>query len=412
MIGLIQIMRWSLTVMLLLIASTASSTPWSSQAQSLRKEVVMGVSNGIVSAPINPQEVYNLLGVAKYNDWWDIGYLCSNKHGKINPCSKFKPVKYRNLDSIANYWKATDEKCGFLFPSTTTKIMRQTDDGVWVYDPPTGGDASPFRLTDFEGYKHNAARKWLSISIPSTTTIGYNVNLTIVGTIILENNSHLTYYDTLSKLYLSVSPKTSTTLEAKKELPMADAKTTGGNFRMTIPGSDIMYAGAVPGSVLLFHLYGEDKNGNTVSVRCDSSIQTLWECTMVSTDAYQALIRCQAVLRNKNSDYEMRIYNLSLVLDAGYYSGGTLPANSRVRMYKYVSDSYNYIAYGVYMYEKYLPAMTVEAGKANTYQIGYPDMEIIYVDDPDFTQAMFIWQKDSGAELARLKVAVHTMAFN
>lgn len=372
----------------------------------------MGVSNGIVSAPINPQEVYNLLGVGKYNDEYNVNYICSNNHGKINKWAKYKPVKYPGLAPSANYWKGTDEKCGFSFPDTTSKITSQSSDGVWTYNPPTGGDSSPFRLLDFDGYNHNATSKWLSISIPTTTTIGYNVKLTIVGTISLENNSNLTYYDTLSKLYLSISPKTGTTLEAKKELPMADAKGTGGNFRMEIPGSEIMYSGAVPGSILLVHLYGEDKNGNTVSVRCDTSVQTLWEMRMVSTDAYQALIRCQAVLRNKNSDYEMRIYNLSLVLDAGYYSGGTLPANSRVRMYKYVSDSYNYIAYGVYMYEKYLPAMTVEAGKANTYQIGYPDMEIIYVDDPDFTQAMFIWQKDSGAELARLKVAVHTMAFN
>lgn len=372
----------------------------------------MGVNNGVITAPINPQEVYNLLGVGKYNGEYNINYICSNNHGKTNPCAKFKPVKYPSLDSPANYWKGTDEKCGFSFPATTSKITSQSSDGVWTYNPPVGGDASPFRILDFEGYYHNASRKWFTINIPDTMVIGYANTFNIGGTINLENSRNLTYYDTIKQLWISVSPNTNTPLEAKKEIPLESIKSTGGNFLIKIPGSEIIQSGAEPGMTLRTHLYGLDKNDNIISVRNDASVQTLWQSTMISTEAYRPTMRCQAVLRNSNSLYELRIYNLMIVLDANYYSGGTLAKDSRLRMYKYVSDSYNYIAYGDAIYEKYLPAMTVQAGKSYTYQIGYPDMEIVYANDPDFTQVMFIWQSPNGSELARLRKEVYNQAFN
>ncbi|WP_297643631.1 hypothetical protein [uncultured Bacteroides sp.] len=120
----------------------------------------MGVSNGIVSAPINPQEVYNLLGVGKYNGEYNINYLCSNNHGKINKWAKYKPVKYPGLAPSANYWKAADGFCGFKVPRVDGTNIGALETATWEYSAPTGDD-EPFRLLDFEGYDHNARPQYV-----------------------------------------------------------------------------------------------------------------------------------------------------------------------------------------------------------------------------------------------------------
>ena len=134
-------------VMLLLTTSTARSTPLSLQERLRRKEVVMGVSNGIVTAPVNPQEVYNLLGVGKYNGWWDIGYICSVAE-HINPFSVKKPYsdRYRLSDETENLIK--NMKPVVLTGSNAVEGYK------WYSVLPTVYvDFS--HLLDFDGYDHN-----------------------------------------------------------------------------------------------------------------------------------------------------------------------------------------------------------------------------------------------------------------
>lgn len=127
----------------------------------------MGVNNGIVTAPINPQEVYGLLGLSAYNGAWDIGHLCSNAHGKINMWSRFKPVNIQNaynVDYSTAWYKGTLGDCG-ITPKRTTYIeeipaMYDNNNADWEYSPPFGDKGgvyfSPFRLLDFSGYSHKA----------------------------------------------------------------------------------------------------------------------------------------------------------------------------------------------------------------------------------------------------------------
>lgn len=187
--------------MLLLTASTASSTPLSLQALSQRKEVTMGVSNGIVTAPINPQEVYNLLGVGKYNDFYDIGYLCSNNHGKINKWAKYKPVVWNALDNEvlphAYPWHVgSNGLCGFsnLQILDITQIINayNADGGKskWAYVAPKGG-AEPFRILDFTGYKH-AALPFIYSSYRKGVNTSYSVSegsVTVTFTLDTNNDS-------------------------------------------------------------------------------------------------------------------------------------------------------------------------------------------------------------------------------
>jgi hypothetical protein len=52
----------------------------------------MAHSNGVITAPVGiDADIAPVLGVGSY----DLGYLCSNIHGKINKWSRIKPVILR-----------------------------------------------------------------------------------------------------------------------------------------------------------------------------------------------------------------------------------------------------------------------------------------------------------------------------
>ena len=86
----------------------------------------MSHSNGIISNPINPQDPYLVLGVRKRKSGYNINYICSNLHGRINKWAKYKPIDYPAIGDS------------------------------YEYAPPKGGDNSPYRLCDFIGYNHAA----------------------------------------------------------------------------------------------------------------------------------------------------------------------------------------------------------------------------------------------------------------
>ena len=122
----------------------------------------MPTANGIITAPVGVEDVAKCLGVGSY----DVGYLCSNGHGKINMWSKYKPVRWVNQIGInmtnPDWWKAQDGTCGIDFTdakaSTYLNIPSMfTEDkkNGWVYNPPTGG-VYAYRLLDFENYLHTA----------------------------------------------------------------------------------------------------------------------------------------------------------------------------------------------------------------------------------------------------------------
>lgn len=144
----------------------------------------MGVSNGIVTTPVNPQEVYVLLGVGKYNGYYDIGYLCSNNHGKINKCAKYKPVRYNsvaelNVNNIAYVNYGLDVQHAVSGVVMANKTLR---DFPWNYLAPRGGDYNePFRLTDFINYSHYAVPPIL-FTFPSRLIIkGGNTGIIVEG---------------------------------------------------------------------------------------------------------------------------------------------------------------------------------------------------------------------------------------
>lgn len=134
----------------------------------------MSVNGTILSAPIGLQEVYSLLGVAKSGSYYDVGYICSNSHGKINPWAKFKPIRF-NTPQILNENNRKSALYGLsISPTDYGNLLQQYKDGKgWEYLPPRPGtDWS--RLADFDGYNH-AAEPFLRTNIQQGSSVKVNI---------------------------------------------------------------------------------------------------------------------------------------------------------------------------------------------------------------------------------------------
>lgn len=110
-------------------------------------------SNGKITPPISiAGDVYKVLGIMPKNGVFDIGYACSNQHGKINIWSKNKPMTYNKFSDLTE-----DDKYMLFYGLTfTTKNEQPVDAQRAQYNPPEGGNNGYFRITDFNGYNHNA----------------------------------------------------------------------------------------------------------------------------------------------------------------------------------------------------------------------------------------------------------------
>lgn len=142
-------------------------------------------SNGRISAPISLHaDVYPVLGVAKTGTYYDIGYICSNAHGKTNKWSRHKPVRVNTMQALtdAQFDTNTHEGgdrynmyglqvdimhlllTGYTQNNKITAINTGTDSflyklakgqlAAWNYLAPRPG-TDWCRLTDFDGYRHN-----------------------------------------------------------------------------------------------------------------------------------------------------------------------------------------------------------------------------------------------------------------
>lgn len=97
----------------------------------------------------------------------NVGYLCSNKHGQINPAAKYKPVSYKKYERLT----ATELKSvrhGIDIPYISCGQVCESH--PWVYQPPTGGENSPYRMSDFGGYSQDAVYP-LTCILPDGDTI-------------------------------------------------------------------------------------------------------------------------------------------------------------------------------------------------------------------------------------------------
>lgn len=207
----------------------------------------MAVNNGIITPPIADKDPYVCMGVGMYNGWWDVGYICSNQHKKINPWSKHKPVWYPSVSvAIETAYSAkysghqeepgggyhSDGDCG-VSPEGIVVDGNYDDQGGranlikmasvlnWEYAAPQGKDfltstgisACPYRLNDFSGYNHYAipflylgkSSQNKDVNVASSRTLSYNLEWVesgdSTGSLGIEDVSNALRID-LKKCYL------------------------------------------------------------------------------------------------------------------------------------------------------------------------------------------------------------------
>ena len=121
----------------------------------------MGHSNGKITAPVSLHaDVYPVLGLTK-TVTYDTGWVCSNSHGRINKWSKKKPIRYAQPGELTDaQFKGTtaDNVQGIYYGlkvASQAGLLGQLHSVNWDYLPPRPG-TDWCRLTDFNGYDHNA----------------------------------------------------------------------------------------------------------------------------------------------------------------------------------------------------------------------------------------------------------------
>lgn len=119
----------------------------------------MSNSNGKITAPVSISDVQTVLG---RGDTSDLATLC--KSSNINMWARFKPTVYPS-PFPSDWYKAGDGNYGITIPVYTTikdlyaayHISGDTNHrNGYTYSQPHGGSASPYRLGDFRGYRHDA----------------------------------------------------------------------------------------------------------------------------------------------------------------------------------------------------------------------------------------------------------------
>lgn len=108
----------------------------------------MANNNGKLSKPLSIAEVAQCLG----SNSLDLGTLATDT--RINKWSLHKPIQ-------APVWAELTEAQFYalnsgLEPPTENEYDDDTLRATWAYARPTGGNNSPYRLTDFVGYNHKA----------------------------------------------------------------------------------------------------------------------------------------------------------------------------------------------------------------------------------------------------------------
>lgn len=120
----------------------------------------MANSNGLITAPIGlGGDIYPVLGLAS-NGTYDVFTACGNTHGKINKMAKYKPYKFGGPGELTD-----GERIGNNY-GMEPKAVDFSMDAWGQWKPPVAGEDWG-RMTDFEGYYHQAGIHVLGVKMSS-----------------------------------------------------------------------------------------------------------------------------------------------------------------------------------------------------------------------------------------------------
>lgn len=380
----------------------------------------MSNSGGIIRAPISIDDANVVLGAGTT----DLQSLCT--HARINVMSKYKPVRLDSpLGSLTpgsfmiedtrtsvpystDWWRSKNGQCGFQMEQVDNVGNPNVPDPVWTYLRPTNN----FRLIDFEGYNHNAPSNLFTVGFPSKIALNKGFRMTVNipqsrdGGLCLPDifNSKTSDGDYIRFVVNLRSPSNGNGTYVEREL-----KVTTENHTIQWTDEEVKLGGVVGGK-LWCHVYMKNKLGRWVSLRNTASTKTVFEAQYVSDDPYTLQLRNQAVLRYLVSDpYHLKVMNLTAIINASLYTGGTLPATT-LCMYRYYSNSTDYVR-ELELWKVSFNQTTVQAGDYYTMP-GIPfefKVETYGWDSFVGEKCIFIWWQYQTQELARLVVTINRM---
>jgi hypothetical protein len=171
----------------------------------------MANSNGIITAPVRLlADVSSVLGVAG-----NLGYLCSNVHGRINPWAKYKPVKFTKKSALTDAerssrnWGLSNvpyyDNVNYMadYVKHGSPLAGNCGTPYFTFIAPVGGESEPYRLLDFNGYSANAVQMYLSyndsimmaegtnafsITVPINVQPGNNQSINLTDLHFLDSN--------------------------------------------------------------------------------------------------------------------------------------------------------------------------------------------------------------------------------
>lgn len=384
----------------------------------------MAHSNGIITAPVGiHNDIPQTLGIGST----DLGTQCISPN--INPFAKYKPVRLATIlgkleagsfmiedtrTSVpysTDWWRSINGQCGFQMEQVNNVGNPNLPDPVWTYLRPNGSPY-PYRAIDFDGYNHNAPKDLFTVGCPAKVALNKGFRMTVnipqsrdralcLPDIFNDKTSEGDYIRFVVNLR---NPSNPNATYVEREF-----KVTSENNVIQWTDDEVRLGGTVGGK-LWCHVYIKDKIGRYRSLRNTESTQTIFEMQYISGDPFTLQIRCQAVLRYLVSrPYYLKVMNLTPIINALNYAGGTLPA-TKVCMYRYYSDSTDYVR-ELELWSKDFPATTVQAGDYYTMP-GIPfefEVETYGWDSQAGEKCIFIWWQYQTQELARLVVTINRM---
>ena len=380
----------------------------------------MSNSNGKITAPISIDDVKYTIGTSSD----DVGTLCVSP--AVNPFSKYKPVRlpsplgsfepgYFQIDDTrtsvpysTDWWRSKNGYAGFQMEQVNNVGNPNLPDPVWTYLKPN----EFYRLHDFDNYNHNAPKDLFTVGFPAKIAINKGFRMTV--NIPQSRDGGLCLPDIFNKVAFASdairfvvnlrSPSNPNATYAEREL---DVTTENNVIQWT---DDEVRLGGTVGGKLWCHVYMKNHLGRWVSLRNTENTKTVFEARYISSDPYTLQLRNQAVLRYLVSDpYHLKVMNLTAVINASNYAGGTLPATT-LCMYRYYTDSTDYVR-ELELWKIDFAQTTVQAGDYYTMP-GIPfefKVETYGWDSFVGEKCIFIWWQYQTQELARLVVTINRM---
>lgn len=157
----------------------------------------MALANNKITAPVSVDDVKSLLGESSN----DLATLC--KSSKINVWAKYKPTVFPS-PFPDDWYKSKDGNYGLnitvdnrvsSWSALVAEYSKANNGYSNIYNRPSGGATSPYRLGDFRGYNHKAKPEISDYLAASNYMEDSQISLSVAYNVITVDGDQVSYKD-------------------------------------------------------------------------------------------------------------------------------------------------------------------------------------------------------------------------